>query len=127
MKRSDLIPAGVREFIEQHIDDVPQLETVLMMCEAQEKSWEISEVAARNYISPERAAGTLEALRRRGLVTQEGDAYRFRPMTAELSNTVAEVGTYYRAHLARIATFIHSKPAAAITEFARAFDLKKDR
>ncbi len=40
---------------------------------------------------------------------------------------VAEVAETYQRNLARIAMLIHSKPSSSIKEFARAFDLKKDR
>ena len=33
----------------------------------------------------------------------------------------------YRRHVVRIATFIHAGASQAVREFARAFDLKKER
>jgi hypothetical protein len=38
-----------------------------------------------------------------------------------------EVAASYRRHLVPLATFIHSRASTAVREFARAFDLKKDR
>jgi hypothetical protein len=38
-----------------------------------------------------------------------------------------EVAAAYRRHLVPLATFIHSRASTAVREFARAFDLKKDR
>jgi hypothetical protein len=52
---------------------------------------------------------------------------RFQPASEELGRRVAEMADTYATQLARIATLIHCKPSASITEFARAFDLKKDR
>lgn len=60
------VPDQVRRFVDEHLDTVPQLETLLMMREAGERAWLISEVAARNYITNHRAAETLQALCRRG-------------------------------------------------------------
>lgn len=129
MSPADEIPEEVRRFIGEYIDDVPQLETLLMMSEEQNRDWQLQEVAARNYISEVRAAGTLDALRRRSLVARDeaSACFRFSPATPQLRHIVTEVGNYYRTNLSRIATFIHSKPSASIKEFARAFELKKDR
>ncbi|HKU90497.1 MAG TPA: hypothetical protein VJP84_11940 [Steroidobacteraceae bacterium] len=129
MTPADDIPEEIRRFIGEYIDDVPQLETLLMMNEEQDRAWLVSEVAARNYTTDQRALETLDALRRRGLLSRDDSPahFRFTPATPQTRALVAEVGQYYRKNLARIATYIHSKPSASIKEFARAFELKKDR
>ena len=123
------IPDVVLRFIEENIDTVPELETLLMMRQAEDRGWDVSEIAARNYISEQRAQETLEALRRRGLLSLDAEArrYRFEPPADETRVLVAEVAETYQRNLARIAMLIHSKPSSSIKEFARAFDLKKDR
>ena len=40
---------------------------------------------------------------------------------------MAAVDTTYRRELIRVSRLIHSKPSAAVREFARAFRLKKER
>ena len=86
MDRENEVPAHVLRFLEENIDTVPQLETLLMMSEAQERSWFITDVASRNYITEQRAADTLNALQRRGLVTSEESppGFRFSPATDEI-------------------------------------------
>ena len=123
------IPAHVLRFVAESIDTVPQLETLLMMNDAPDRGWTIPEVASHNYITEQRAEEILNALRRRGLVAPEDSSPRFRftPATNEVRHLVADLARYYRANLSRIATLIHSKPSASVTEFARAFDLKKAR
>lgn len=123
------VPAHVRRFVEENIDTVPQLETLLMMSAAHDRSWLIEEVAARNYITEQHAAETLQALCRRGLMAAEESParYRFSPATDEARALVAELGRCYQRSLSRITILIHSKPSASVKEFARAFDLKKDR
>ena len=123
----ETLPDNVRRFIETYIDEVPQLETLLMMSEAQDRGWLASEVAARNYITVPRAREILEALRRRGLLSWDETQFRYEPAVPEVRAVVAEVSQYYRSNLSRVATFIHSKPSASIKEFARAFEFKKDR
>ena len=125
----DHIPPDVLRFLEESIDSVPQLETLLMMYGDQEYVWYIADVASRNYTSEQRAVETLSALERRGLVTSEGSPprFRFNPAKDETRELVAELARCYQKSLSRITMLIHSKPSASITEFARAFDLKKDR
>lgn len=123
------IPAPVRRFLEENIDTVPQLETLLMMYEKPQHSWLIADVASRNYITEQRAADTLSALERRGLVVAEESAtrFRFQPAHDEVRALVAELAQCYQRKLSAVTGLIHAKPSASIKEFARAFDLKKDR
>jgi hypothetical protein len=123
------VPARVLRFLEKNIDTVPQLETLLMMSEAPDRFWLIADVAARNYINEQRASETLNALLRRGLVSSEDSPPRFRfsPATEETRAAIADLARCYRTSLSRITSLIHAKPAASVKEFARAFDLKKER
>ena len=127
MAESD-IPPEILRFLEANIDTVPELETLLMMSRAPERGWLVSEIASHNYITLPRAEDTLNALHRRGLASRESTPalFQFTPASAEIRELVADLDRCYQANLARIATFIHSKPSASIREFARAFDLKKD-
>ena len=123
------IPAHVRRFLEDNIDTVPQLETLLMMSEKSDRDWYIADVASRNYITEQRAAETLNSLQRRGLVTAEESPPRFRfdPVNDEVRGLVAELAMCYQRKLSAVTELIHAKPSASVKEFARAFDLKKDR
>jgi hypothetical protein len=123
------VPTHVLRFLEESIDSVPQLETLLMMFEDQDRAWLVADVASRNYTSEQRAVETLNALVRRHLVSSEGEPprFRFKPTKDETRALVADLARCYQKNLSRIAMLIHSKPPASVTEFARAFDLKKDR
>jgi hypothetical protein len=129
MRSRGEIPAPVLRFLDENIDTVPQLETLLMMYEGQDRLWLLADVAARNYTTEQRAGETLNALQRRGLVTSEDSParYRFDPAKEEVRALVAELAGCYRKNLALITELIHAKPSASVKEFARAFDLKKDR
>jgi hypothetical protein len=93
------------------------------------RAWLVADVASRNYIAEQRATDTLNALQRRGLVCSVGSPPRFRfdPATDEVRALVADLARCYQKNLSRITELIHAKPSASIQEFARAFDLKKDR
>ena len=124
-----VIPQQVLQFIAQQIDTVPQLECLVLLHQHDNRAWLSEEIAARIYISRETAQGILEGLVRRKLVSAEGDPprYRFTSSEAGSHTLVGEVASTYQRHLVPIATFIHSKASASVREFARAFDLKKDR
>jgi hypothetical protein len=123
------LPPHVLRFLEENIDSVPQLETLLMMDREPDRFWLVADVASRNYTSEQRAAEILSALQRRGLVSSEAGPLRFRfnPAKVETRALVSDLARCYQKNLSRITTIIHSKPSTSVTEFARAFDLKKDR
>jgi len=129
MEPEKAIPANVLRFLDENIDSVPQLETLLMMFQEHDRVWQIEDVASRNYTTEQRAADTLNALRRRGLVSLEEAPVRFRfsPANDEVRALVAELALCYRKNLSLVTALIHAKPSASVKEFARAFDLKKDR
>ena len=123
------IPSHVLQFVAEHIDTVPELETLLLLREGETRTWSEDEVAARVYVSRAVARGILEALRRKHLIVAQGEPphYRYQPEQAGKAELIGEVATAYRLHLVPMATFIHSKAPASVREFARAFDFKKDR
>lgn len=124
------IPARVLQFLAERIDSVPQLEALLLLWENPQRQWSEEELAARIYVSRPVAATILQALLRQQLVTAESvpsTRYRYNPQWDAAGETMEEVAASYRRHLVPIATFIHSRASTAVREFARAFDLKKDR
>jgi hypothetical protein len=123
------IPTHVLQFLEANIDTVTQLETLLMMREEGDRRWLIADVASRNYTSEQRATETLNALLRRGLVSAEESPprFQFNPTKDEVRALVAELARCYQRNLLLVTELIHAKPSASVREFARAFDLKKDR
>jgi hypothetical protein len=123
------IPAAVLSFIEERIDSVPQLETLLMMKDEPQRVWIAADVAARTYVPLAEAARVLEALHRRALImpVQTGEGFSAALGDGRQRELIDEVARTYRANLTRVATIIHEKPPASVKEFARAFDLTKDR
>ena len=124
-----VIPQHVLQFIAEQIDTVPQLECLLLLHQHDNRDWLADELAARIYISRDTASAILQSLERRHLVASEGVPPRYHLSTSEKVSRelIAEVAAAYQRHLVPIATFIHSKASASVREFARAFDLKKDR
>ncbi|HET9448139.1 MAG TPA: hypothetical protein VFO35_17870 [Steroidobacteraceae bacterium] len=123
------IPERVLQFLAERIDTVPQLEAVLLLWENPQRQWSEEDLAARIYVSRQVAATILQALHRQQLATAESAPvrYRYNPQWDASGEVLPEVAATYRRHLVPIATFIHSRASTAVREFARAFDLKKDR
>jgi hypothetical protein len=123
------IPARVLQFLAEKIDSVPQLEALLLMWENPQRAWSEDDVAARIYVSRQVAALILQSLQRQQLVTVEAapPQYRYNAQWDPTGEIIPEVAASYRRHLVPLATFIHSRASTAVREFARAFDLKKDR
>lgn len=121
------VPDEVWQFIAEKIDTVPHLEALLLLWENQNSVWSEDEIAARIYVSRDAAAGILQALQRRQLVSVEAGPpprYRYNP-AGDASSLMPRVVVAYRRHLVPIATFIHTGASSSVREFARAFDLKK--
>ena len=124
------IPARVLQVLAEQIDTVPQLEALLLLWENPQQLWSEEELAGRIYVGRQAAATILQALQRQQLATAEpapAVRYRYNPQWDPGGELMAEVAAAYRSHLVPLATFIHSRASTAVREFARAFDLKKDR
>ena len=128
MSAPDISPR-VLEFLAQRIDSVPQFEALLLLCQASEKSWRVEEVAARLYVPPEQATAVLRALCLRQLARFDSYSacYRYAPDWDPSGTLMPEIVDAYRRHLVRMTQIIHSSPSAAVRDFARAFDFKRDR
>ena len=127
---SPQIPANVLQFIAERIDTVPQLEALLLLWESPQRTWTEEEVAARIYVDRAAAAQILQSLQRQNLVASESaqsTRYQYNPQWDPTGQVMPQVAAAYSRHLVQLATFIHSRASTAVREFARAFDLKKDR
>jgi predicted ArsR family transcriptional regulator len=126
--KGDSLPEGVRLFIFQNIDSVPELELLLLLAD-RARDLDVPEAAARVYVEEDAARQLIDRLRRRNLVEEFGEPPRFRfaPKDPEDERRVRQLSQSYRTHLVAMANLIHSKASGSVQEFARAFDLKKDR
>ncbi len=121
------IPEEVLRFIERRIDSVPHLEALLLLRENPAKSWSDSEVAARVYVSRERAQGILVDLLRHGLISAGAASpttYTYNGAWDE-EKLMDKVAAAYSRQLVHVASLIHAKAASeAVRDFARAFRIK---
>ena len=121
--------AEVDQFLRDKIDTVPHLEALLLLWNARPKPYSVSAMAERLFLAPEAVKEILDDLVRGGLITNvsgPGESYRY-DSEPDRDRLIATVDMTYRRELIRVSRLIHSKPSAAVREFARAFRLKKGR
>jgi len=123
-----LLDADIAAFLDAHIDSIPQLEILLLLHEGRATSWTIEQIAARIYVDPTQVQPLLRGLQSHGLVVGagEGRVYRYAE-AADHHALVDKLARAYRTDLIGVTRFVHAKASRSVLEFARAFDLKKDR
>lgn len=121
------LDADVAAFLDAHIDSIPQLEMLLLLHEGRASVWSIEQIAARIYLEPARVQPLLRGLQSHGLVAAaDGGTYRYAE-SADHQIVVGGLTRAYRTDLIGVTRFVHAKASRSVLEFARAFDLKKDR
>jgi predicted transcriptional regulator len=125
----ELHPDVIR-FIEEQIDSVPHLEALLLLWEGSAKHWTVNEIAARLYVTIDKAESILDDLARRQLVRRDLDAgrprYRYDGIWDENGEQMGRIAATYQRQLRQVATLIHSRVSTAVRDFARAFRIKKE-
>jgi len=123
-------PREINEFLLAHIDSIPQLEALLLVWNTKPKAWTVAELAPRLYIPGDVASFVLADLVRKGLLvafTGDPESFRYASESEQQDRLIAAVEETYRRELVRITNLIHSKPSAAVREFARAFRFKREK
>ena len=123
----DTAPEDVLQFIAQHVDSVPHLETLLLLWETAPRTWTAAEISHRVYLPTDRTERVLQDLAvRRWVKPGESGGMAFDPVTPDAA-MIARLAELYRNNLVRVAETIHRKAPPAVLDFARAFHLRKDR
>lgn len=126
MSSTNAIPAHVHRFILDHIVSVEQLEILLLLRGRRDRDWNAEEVARELRTAALSAANRLADLERRGLLTREGERYRFDPAAPALEEAVEGLSHVYPERRVTVIDLIFSKPNDVIRTFADAFKLRKD-
>jgi len=130
MKPVDLSQDALR-FILTRIDSVPHLEALLLLYEQSVEHWSPELMAARLYVSTQRAKQILGDLERRKLAKLVSGAsaaeYVYSPDSDATAQVMVEVVFAYRRRLTAVTMLIHAKGSISVQEFARAFDLRKEK
>lgn len=119
----------VDQFIHDEIESVPHLEALLLLWNNRPKVWTAEQMAKALFVPVDVARNILQDLTRQGLsaTSPDPDRYLYQSDVEAKDRLMAAVDTAYRRELVRITRTIHSKAAASVREFARAFRFKKER
>jgi len=124
---NDKNDSDVVEFILDEIESVPHLEALLLIRNTRPQKWTTDALKKRLYLSGDAVEHLLGDLTRRKLLTFDpsGAGCFYEPASPEKDNLIARVDEIYRHQVVRVSQLIHSKPPAALRDFARAFRFTK--
>lgn len=128
MTSDDDIPEDVRQFILTAIDSVPHLEALLLFWKRMPGHWTEQELARTLFIDMNATSRIIGALLRRGWIkpSTSGVGFEFDDSWDPGGAFMQKLVSTYRTRLVRVATLIHANASAAIRDFAKAFDLKRN-
>ena len=123
----DDLPPALKQFVEQHIESVPQLEALLLLRRDPQRGWTAAEIAKELYV-PENASATLLVdLARRGFVAAAPDGRSvYRSRSEEENKLIDELAEVYRQRRVAVISLIYSKPLNKVQTFADAFRFSKE-
>jgi hypothetical protein len=123
---SDLpIPENIHAFIRGAITSVWALDLLLFLRSHEASGWTVPQLVKELRGSSPLIADLLVALRGAGLVTQEGESYRYRPASDELGGLVDQLEQLSAERPFAVRNAILATPHDRVQVFADAFRIKK--
>jgi hypothetical protein len=121
-------PPGLRQFIENQIESVPQLEALLLLRSDPQRNWSDADVAKALYIPQDVAAALLAEFVRRGFATivPPEARYAYRNRDKETDALISTLASVYQERRVAIISLIYSKPLNKVQTFADAFRFGKE-
>jgi hypothetical protein len=122
------LPEDVHRFLYQHVESVEQLEVLLLLWQAPDRTWTADDVARALYSHPSSVASRLALLMGQGMLreTQPG-MYQYAPRSEELHDTISRVVNTYRERRVAVITLIASKPLENVRAFSDAFRIRRPK
>src|SRR6476620_9456858 len=105
---SDQISPDVEAFIGEWISSIAELELLLLLAADPAKSWEAEAAARQLYVTPAAVASVLDRMTARGLLTRAPDGFQFKPVRAELADTVKTLRDEYSRRRLRVMELIYA-------------------
>ncbi len=124
MSASDL-SEDVRRFIQDYIQTVGSLDTLLLLQRDSTRAWSLDEIARELRTSPLGVAGFIREFMTNGLVEEEESQYKYHPINSKLEAAVHTLSRDYSIRPVAIVNAIYSTPDDKIQTFADAFKFKK--
>jgi len=120
----DGLPNDVKDFINQHIHSLAQLEVLLTLRLEPERLWTIDEITSALYLQRQMVHDLLLDVVRRGLAEQESGNFRYRPANDTLGGLIDRLAQLYHERRVAVTTEIFAKPVDSVRAFAEAFRLR---
>jgi hypothetical protein len=121
------IPERVRALILRDINSVEQLEALLLLRGAPDRSWSPEDVAGELRTHPHSAGLRLADLAKGRLVEEaEPGRFRYAPSTLQVARDVDALADAYAKRRVSVISAIFSKPSEAVRSFSDAFRLRGD-
>jgi hypothetical protein len=124
---SDQIPSQVESFVREWIGSIAELELLLLLAQAPEKSWTVDAAARELYVTPASVETVFAQMTSRGLLSHGAEGYRFSPRTPELVGTVDALKELYATRRLKVMEMIYAGPTEKFQSFADAFRLRKNQ
>lgn len=126
MSPQDKSEAAVIQFIVDEIESVPHLEALLLIRNSRPRKWAVEDLSKRLYISRDAVRVLLDDLiRRRLALFDSASSTYYYAAPEERDEVIGLLDEIYRRQVVRVSQLIHSKPSAAVRDFARAFRFTK--
>jgi hypothetical protein len=127
---ADDFSADVKQFIDQNIESLAQLEALLLMRQDPAAGWDAAKIAKALYIPPELAEALLAEFMRQSFIKPMPEAnppqYCYGPADQAVGQLIDRVASAYHDRRVAIITLIYSKPLNKVQTFADAFRLRKE-
>lgn len=123
-------PEDVKRFVLEAINSVYQLEALLLLRQAPDKTFSVAEVGQALYTPPEAIEEKLAEFLARGVLQPaEGPQrlYRYAPRDAALAAVIDRLAETYKQRRVAVISLIYSKPQDQVQAFADAFRLRKEK
>jgi hypothetical protein len=120
----DGLPSDVKDFISQHIHSLAQLEVLLTLRREPDRLWTPVELTSSLYLDRQIVNELLVDIVRRGLAEQDGDKFRYRPVTDDVAGIIDRLAQLYQERRVAVTTEIYAKPVDSVRAFADAFRLR---
>ena len=122
----ELLAPEIRDFITECIKSVAQLEALILLRDAPEHDWTVSDLAQRLYIEELEARAILSSLVECELARTDGEVFRYFALNSERQSLVDNVAYTYSQFLVPVTKFIHNRAIGA-QKFADAFRFRRDK
>ncbi len=121
------LSASVRDFIQRHAGTIEQLETLLLLRRAENRSWSAREIADELQFGIGRAEEILEGFGRENFVDVKVSAdvfYRFNPGTPALRKQVDQVADASQRNRIEVIKLVTAGETDPLRDFADAFRIR---